>query len=107
MRLPSVIAVALATLIVGGLGGLGLGAIVHHRHGDEWRHGHMGDRMGRVGGGMGGWGDRDGHPGGWGQPGMMPGPQGRPGGGPQQGAPEGGQGSAPTAPAPSTSQNSG
>jgi hypothetical protein len=70
LRLPAVVGVALATLIMGGLGGAGLGALVHGRdHHDGWgdRHGmgegpgwmgdgHMGDgRMGdgRMGPGYG------------------------------------------------------
>jgi hypothetical protein len=56
LRLPSVIAVALATLIMGGFAGLGVGAWVRHddrphlRHGvsDRMRHhAHPGDGWGR------------------------------------------------------------
>ncbi len=48
LRLPAVIGVALATLIMGGFGGAALGALTHDRdHHDGW-----GDRHER----MGGWG---------------------------------------------------
>ena len=47
LRLPAVIGVALATLIMGGFGGAALGALTHGRdHHDGW-----GDRHERMGGG--------------------------------------------------------
>lgn len=54
LRLPAVIGVALATLIMGGLGGAAIGAVTHGRdHHDGWgdRHG-MGDGPGRMGPGQ-------------------------------------------------------
>jgi hypothetical protein len=118
LRLPSVIAVALATLIVGGFAGAGFGAWLHHDHGrfdGPGRTGHMGQfgdgRHHGEGWGMGP--GRDGDHAGWGQPGQpgwgqqgQPGwgQQGQPGSG-QQGQPGSGQNTAPTPPSASPSQN--
>jgi hypothetical protein len=125
LRLPSVIAVGLATLIVGGFAGAGIGAWVHHDHGRFDGPGHMG-HMGQFGDGMhegGGWGmmpGRDGDHFGWGQQGQPGWGQNGPGGSPMmpgwgqnggqgQGSPgssgQGGQNTAPTPPSASPSQN--
>lgn len=118
LRLPSVIAVGLATLIVGGFAGAGIAGWLHHDHGRFDGPGRMG-HMGQFGDGMrqgDGWGmmrgpDGDEHgwgqqgQGGWGGPGgapMMPG-WGQNGGQGTQGG-QNGQ-SVPTPPSASTSQN--
>lgn len=81
LRLPSVIAVALATLIMGGFAGVGVSAWVRHDERVQLRQGfsdrmrdHMRDHMrdgdgwgrGPMGGGPGGPGGWGGGPGGWG-----------------------------------------
>lgn len=123
LRLPSVIAVGLATLIVGGFAGAGLGAWLHHDLGRFDGPGRMG-HLGQLGDGRHqgeGWGmmpDRDGDRFGWGQQGQGGWGQNGPGGAPmmpgwgqngrQNGAPgvpgQSGQ-SAPTPPSTSPSQN--
>ncbi|MCB0907654.1 MAG: hypothetical protein KDB63_11115 [Nocardioidaceae bacterium] len=120
LRLPSVIAVALATLIVGGFAGAGVGAWLHHDHGRFDGPGRMG-HLGQFGDGMregDGWGmipGRDGDHDGWGQQGRPGWGQNGPGGAPMMPGwgQDGGQGtqggqngqSVPTPPSASPSQN--
>ncbi|MFN8195839.1 MAG: hypothetical protein U0R80_16370 [Nocardioidaceae bacterium] len=70
LRLPAVIGVALATLVMGGFGGLGVGAIATH-----WRDRHDGFD-GRHMMGPGGWGRDQGGPGQFGPGQMGPGQMG-------------------------------
>ena len=92
LRRRSVIAVALATLIVGGFAGAGFGAWIHHDHGrfdGRGRMGHMGEGMRPEHGGM--MRGPDGDSRGWGPPGWGAGGPGGPGQGSPQMMPGWGQ----------------